>query len=129
MIVASGAAGSSSTYQALRTAKSTYYVAQSNDKEIVFSVPDGYFACIVEYDEDGTFVKRAGNFTKGAAEQTMEAIPGYKYRFTFGKPGEDMDAILNAEFLADVTCTIKRLILDSPVVIKYKSEFPLQIGY
>lgn len=106
----SGATGTSDDY--MRTVWASYYTAKPGDKELVFTVPSGYYAAIAEYDENGANGTRHGDIGSGSNTVSVRLREGYRYKFCIGKWNGDAGDYLTSEFLENVTATVKRSFLE-----------------
>ena len=100
----SGATGTSNDY--MRSVNPKYFKAQYGDLKLVFSVPVGYHACVTEYNASDVWQATYGNYNNGENSVTVTLTEGYRYRFTIGNFGGDVEDSLTEEFVSGVTATV-----------------------
>lgn len=105
----SGATGTSDDY--MRTKHKKYYIAQDGDQSLVFSVPSGRHALIIEYNASGVFSRKVGDKDSGDNVVSCTVTAGYKYVFCIGKWSGDAADDITSEFLATVTASVNRTVI------------------
>lgn len=108
---ASGQTGNS--VKTLRTYRTKVYIGTKSDVKIVFTVPTGYHAAIIEYDADGTNGHRIGDYDSSSNVQEIAVTTGKRYKFCMGEFADgDAADHLTEEFLSTLTAVVYRRYAD-----------------